>query len=86
MGDAVTKVKDCCACTGAGIALGFFSLGLSLVIAVSLVLLGFNGETAEIAAIITLIISAIFAIIALVLVVLLVFACLAGANKKKKSW
>ncbi|OEH94260.1 hypothetical protein [Bacillus solimangrovi] len=71
MGDEHTK--SCCSCTGAGIALGFFSLGLFIVIATALVLAGLLWS---VPAIVVLVISSFLVLIVLIMIWKLLSACL----------
>ncbi|OEH92046.1 hypothetical protein [Bacillus solimangrovi] len=76
----IDKTKDCCSCTGAGIALGFFSLGLFILIATALVLAGLLWS---ISAVVVLIISSFLVLIVLFMIWLLVKKC---TCKHSKIW
>ncbi|MEW9501199.1 hypothetical protein [Jeotgalibacillus marinus] len=71
--------KDCCACKGVGKALCWLTLSNAILIAISLLVLGF-GEIWDlvvvIPAIIVLIIGIIFSVITLVLIAKFVHECL----------
>ncbi|MEW9501102.1 hypothetical protein [Jeotgalibacillus marinus] len=73
------KTKTCCACGGAGIALGLFSLGLFVVIATALVL---SGLFWSISAIVVLVISAFLVLIVLFMIWKLVHACVSKRGGK----
>lgn len=79
MGEEHTKSTTCCACNGAGIALGLFSLGLFLLISTALVL---SALLWSITAIVVLIISAFLVLIVLFLIWKLVNACVSKHRGK----
>ncbi|MEI5907042.1 hypothetical protein WAK64_08230 [Bacillus spongiae] len=78
MGDE--QSKSCHSVTGAGISIGFFSLGLFIVMATSLVLVALFWS---ITAIIVLIFSGFFVLVALFMIWKLVFEC--GLKRRNKK-